>query len=210
MSERIIEKNKVLEHEEDFSLIKAFLDNADNRTSFNRLVLKYKDMVFNLCFRLLGDYDEANDCAQEIFIKVFNNLKSFKFESRFTTWLYRISVNTCKNNSSSLTSRMKKNMMSLDNPGNAYESSDSSDYRINARDDTSNPAGLYEKKEREMLIQKAVDSLKGKDRILVVLRDIEGRSYEEIAAITDLNMGTVKSKLSRARQELRDKLKGVI
>ena len=210
MSERIIQKNKIQPQEEDFDLIKAFLENADNRTAFNRLVLKYKDMVFNLCFRLLGDYDEANDCAQEIFIKVFNNLKSFKFESSFTTWLYRISVNTCKNNLSSLTSRMKKKMMSLDNPGNDLESSNISNYKIDVRDNLNNPAELYDKKEREIIIQNAVDSLKGKEKMLVILRDIEGKSYEEIAAITELNMGTVKSKLARARQELRDKLRGVI
>jgi RNA polymerase sigma-70 factor, ECF subfamily len=210
MSERIIQKNKIQPQEEDFYLIKAFLENADNRTAFNRLVLKYKDMVFNLCFRLLGDYDEANDCAQDIFIKVFNNLKSFKFKSGFSTWLYRISVNTCKNNLSSLTSRMKKKMMSLDNPGNAQESSNISNYKIDVRDNLNNPAELYDKKEREMIIQNAVNSLKGKEKLLVVLRDIEDKSYEEIVEITGLNIGTVKSGLSRARQELRDKLRGVI
>jgi RNA polymerase sigma-70 factor (ECF subfamily) len=210
MSERTIQKNKIQPQEEDFDLIKAFLKNADNRTAFNRLVLKYKDMVFNLCFRLLGDYDEANDCAQEIFIKVFNNLKKFKFESSFTTWLYRISVNTCKNNLSSFTSRMKKKMMSLDNPGYAQESSNISNYKIDVRDNLNNPAELYDKKEREMIIQNAVNSLKGKEKLLVVLRDIEDKSYEEIVEITGLNIGTVKSGLSRARQELRDKLRGVI
>jgi RNA polymerase sigma-70 factor (ECF subfamily) len=210
MAERIIQNNKTQAQEQDFDLIKAFLENADDRASFNRLVLKYKDMVFNLCFRLLGDYDEANDCAQEIFIKVFNNLKKFKFESSFTTWLYRISVNTCKNNLSSLTSRMKKKMMSLDNPGVDHESLTGSDYRIDARDNSYNPVKLYEKKEREIIIQEAVDSLKGKEKILIVLRDIEGKSYEEIVDITGLNMGTVKSRLARARQELREKLRGVI
>jgi RNA polymerase sigma-70 factor (ECF subfamily) len=210
MTERIIQKKKIQTQEQDFDLIKAFLENADNRTAFNRLVLKYKDMVFNLCFRLLGDYDEANDCAQEIFIKVFNNLKKFKFESSFTTWLYRISVNTCKNNLSSLTSRMKKKMMSLDNPGIDNESLTGSNYRIDAHDNSYNPAELYEKKEREIIIQEAVDSLKDKEKILIVLRDIEGKAYEEIAEITGLNMGTVKSGLARARQELRDKLRGVI
>jgi RNA polymerase sigma-70 factor, ECF subfamily len=210
MNERIIEKKTVQPQEEDFDLIKAFLENADNRTNFNRLVLKYKDMVFSLCFRLLGDYDEANDCSQEIFIKVFNNLKKFKFESSFTTWLYRISVNTCKNNLSSLSSRMKKKMMSLDNPGAEFESSDGIYSKADTRSNSYNPEKIYERKEKEIIIQKAIDSLKSKDKILIVLRDIEGKSYEEIAAITELNMGTVKSKLARARQELRDMLRGVI
>jgi RNA polymerase sigma-70 factor, ECF subfamily len=210
MNERIIQKKTVQPQEEDFDLIKAFLENADSRANFNRLVLKYKDMVFSLCFRLLGDYDEANDCAQEIFIKVFNNLKKFKFESSFTTWLYRISVNTCKNNLSSLSSRMKKKMMSLDSPGAEFESSDGIYSKVDTRSNSYNPEKIYERKEKEIIIQKAIDSLKGKEKILVVLRDIEGKSYEDIAAITELNMGTVKSKLARARQELRDKLRGVI
>jgi RNA polymerase sigma-70 factor, ECF subfamily len=207
MSER---KNKLPQQNDDFDLIKAFLENNDNRDAFNRLVLKYRDMVFNLCYRLLGDYDEANDCAQEIFIKVFSNLKTFKFGSSFSTWLYRISVNTCKNNLSSLSSRIKKKAVSLDSSGPVNESSWESNPGIKAGSNSFNPEKLYEKKERETIIQKAVDSLKSKEKILVVLRDIENKSYEEIASITGLNMGTVKSRLARARQELRDKLTGVI
>ncbi len=210
MSERTIQKQNTQSRDEDFELIKAFLENKSDRAAFNRLVLKYKDMVFNLCFRLLSDYDEANDCAQEIFIKVFNNLKNFKFESNFTTWLYRISVNTCKNNLSSLASRMKKKTISLDNPGIDGDSFPAGSYNRNARDDSHNPASLYEQKEREEIIQKAMDSLKSKEKILIVLRDVEERSYEEISRITGLNIGTVKSGLSRARQELRDRLRGVI
>lgn len=209
MTDNKTQKNKTRSQEEDFELIKSFLADTGSRAAFNRLVLKYKDLVFNLCFRILGDYDEANDCAQDIFIKVFNGLKGFKFESGFSTWLYRISVNTCRNRLSSFGSRMKKKTVSLDNPG-CSGSLAGGDFKIEARDNTHDPAELYEKKERERLIQKAIDSLDKRDKMLVVLRDIEGKSYEEIATIAGLNMGTVKSGLARARQELRDKLKGVI
>ena len=137
-------------------------------------------MSFNLCFRLLGDYDEANDCAQEIFIKVYNNLKSFKFESGFNTWLYRISVNTCKNNLSSLTARMKKKTLSLDNPGTGSGSSDGIFSKLNAGNNSYSPDKMYERKEREIVIQEAIDSLTSKEKILVVLRDVEGKSYEEM------------------------------
>ncbi len=198
-------KNNI-QSQEDYDLIKAFLGN--DKSAFNRLVLKYKDMVFNLCFRLLGDYDEANDCAQETFIKVFNNLNQFKFKSGFSTWLYRITINTCKNEFSSFGYRMKKKTMRLDNPGNNREAWEE-DCRIDISDNLYDPALVYEKKEKEILIQEAIDSLKGKEKILVVLCDIEGKSYEEIADITGVNIGTVKSRLARARQELRDKLKGV-
>ncbi|MFH0975460.1 MAG: sigma-70 family RNA polymerase sigma factor [Spirochaetota bacterium] len=206
MNER---KNK-LQRDEDFSLIKAFLGNSNDRAAFNKLVLKYRDSVYNLCYRLLGDYDEANDCAQEIFIKVFSNLKTFKFGSSFSTWLYRISVNTCKNNISSLSSRMKKKAVSLDCPLPVNESSWERNPGIKAGDNSFNPEKLYEKKERETIIQNAVDSLKSREKILIVLRDIENKSYEEIVSITGLNMGTVKSRLARARQELREKLTGVM
>lgn len=189
--------------EADYNLIKAVLDN--DRSAFNSLVLKYKDMVFNLCYRLIGDYDEANDCAQDIFIKVFKNLETFKFQSSFSTWLYRISVNTCKNHLSSLGYRMKKKSVSLDNPGNVYDPAGSF-----SRDSAYNPAEVYEKKERENIILKAIDSLANKEKILVVLRDIEGKSYEEIVDITGLKLGTVKSKLARARQDLREMLRGII
>jgi RNA polymerase sigma-70 factor (ECF subfamily) len=105
---------------------------------------------------------------------------------------------------------MKKKTMSLDNPGIDQDSSAGIGYKINDCGNSYNPVMMYEKKEREVIIQKAVDSLKGKEKILIVLRDIEDKSYEEIAEITGLNIGTVKSGLSRARQELRDKLRGVI
>ena len=180
---------------------------ADNRAAFDRLVLKYQDRIFNLCFRMLGDYDEACDSAQETFIKVYRNIHAFKFKSAFSTWLYRIAINTCKNNISSLSYRMRKKSVRLDAPA---KNMDDDNGPIEVRDDSSNPANIYEKKERDVIIQKAIESLPAKQRMLVVLRDIEGKSYEEIVEITGLKEGTVKSKLSRARQGLREMLKGVI
>ncbi len=200
--------NKNQPAEEDYNLVTACLE---NEAAFNRLVLKYRDVVFNLCYRLLGDYDEANDCAQETFIKVFKKLGSFKFRSSFSTWLYRIAVNTCKNNLSSLKYRISRRTVSLDtglNPGNS--SAEYSRDIIDVPDNTSDPALVYEKKEKEMLIQNAINSLNSKEKILVVLRDIEGKSYEEIAEITGIRIGTVRSALARARHELRDKLRGII
>jgi RNA polymerase sigma-70 factor, ECF subfamily len=191
---------------EDISLIYTFL--AGDRSAFNKLVLKYKDLVFNLCFRLLGDYDEANDCAQETFIKVFKNLNKFKFKSGFSTWLYRIAVNTCKNELSSLGYKIKKKSMSLDSTGDCI-SREYGERKIDVSDNLYNPALIYEKKERGSIIQKAIESLKSNEKILVVLCDIEGKSYDEIADITGINIGTVKSRLARARQGLRDKLRGV-
>lgn len=190
--------------EEDAALIRTF--QAGNKTVFDELVLRHKDKLFNLCYRFLGDYQDANDSAQETFIKVYRSLKKFRFESTFSTWLYRIAVNTCKNKIKSSEYRHRKKMVWLDNPGKSEGATDS----IEIRDKTQSPLVELEKKERLMLIQKAIDSLPPEQKTVVVLCDIEGLSYEEIVHITGFNLGTVKSKLSRARIDLRKKLRRVI
>ena len=192
------------EQDEDTVSIKSFL--AGDKKTFDKLVLKYQDRVFNLCYRFLGDYEEANDSAQETFIKVYNSLKNFRFESAFSTWLYRIAVNTCKNKLSSLKFRLNQRMVRLDR-----EKTSDEDCRLTEiRDESLSPEAELENKERETIIQKAIDSLPKDYKSVVVLRDIEGLSYEETAEITGYNIGTVKSKLSRARVRLREKLKGLI
>ncbi len=101
----------------DAALVHAF--NAGQKDAFDLLVLRYKDRIFNLCIMYLGDYQEANDIAQEIFIKVFRSLGGFKFKAAFSTWLYRIAVNTCKNRIKSLEFRFKKRMRRLNHPKNS-------------------------------------------------------------------------------------------
>jgi RNA polymerase sigma-70 factor (ECF subfamily) len=190
--------------QEDASLVKAFL--AEDKNAFDRLVLKYKDKVLNLCYRILGDYEEASDCAQETFVKVYRSLKSFRFESSFSTWLYRIAVNTCKNKLTSLQYRYSRMMVRLDEPGNPEQDSHS----IEIGNDSLSPVTELERKEKGRFIQEAIDSLPKEQKTVIVLRDIEGMSYEDIAKITGFNLGTVKSKLARARQVLREKLRGLI
>lgn len=189
---------------EDASLIMAF--QAGDKAAFDELVLKHKDRLFNLCYRFLGDYQEANDSAQETFIKVYQSLKRFRFESTFSTWSYRIAVNTCKNKLKSLEYRYREKMFPLHNSENPGEGTHSAEIR--GEDDS--PMTQLEKKERLILIQKAIDSLPAKQKMIVVLRDVEGLSYEEIATSTGYRLGTVKSKLARARLELRKKLRRVI
>jgi RNA polymerase sigma-70 factor (ECF subfamily) len=188
----------------DNELIHAFC--SGERRAFDDLVMKHKDKMFNLCYLFLGDYQEADDIAQEIFIKVYRSLDKFRFESAFSTWLYRITVNTCKNRLKSLDYRYKKWMYCLDagnpshNHNNPVELSDKSD----------SPLSELENKERTKLINKAINSLSKDKKTVTILRDIEGLSYEEIARVTGLNQGTVKSKLARARMDLRKKLDGVL
>ena len=187
---------------EDELLIQSF--QADDVRAFDRLVIKYQDMVFNLCFRILGDYDDANDCSQETFIKVYKNLKGFRRQSSFTTWLYRITINTCRNRLASAKSRMRGKTVRIDNPGG----DDSGPLEI--RDFSYSPDALFEKNEQKRQIMRAIDSLESDLRVLVVLREFEGRSYEDISDITGVNLGTVKSRLSRARHLLREMLSGVL
>jgi RNA polymerase sigma-70 factor (ECF subfamily) len=197
-------KNPIGSSQEDKALLRDFL--GGDKAAFDKLVLKYKNKVYNLCYWFLDDYQEANDAAQEIFIKVYRSVKKFRFESAFSTWLYRIAVNTCKNRLKSSDYRQKKSMVRLENPGEP----DGSTASIALSDDFQSPASQLERKERLMLIKSAIDSLPAEQKTVVALRDIEGLSYDEIADVTGLNLGTVKSKLARARLDLREKLKGVI
>ena len=186
----------------DVKLIRAF--QAGKKAAFDELVLSHKDKVFNLCYWFIGDYQEANDLAQDVFFKAFKALKSFRFESAFSTWIYRITVNTCKNRLNSLQYRLKKkfihfnNTAAKNNPG------------VELADESSSPEGELWRKEKSRLIQTAINSLSAEKKAVVVLRDIEGLSYEEISSVTGFNLGTVKSKLARARRDLREKLKGEI
>lgn len=174
--------------------------------AFDQLVLKYQNKIFNLCYRFLGNYDDADDCAQDTFVKAYKNLEKFKCQSSFSTWLYRIAINTCKNKLSSLEYRFKTKMVWLDKPkqiNNAH-------FHRELKDEAYSPSVLYEQKEKQALIHKAIESLPKKQKTVVLLRDIENLAYEEIVQITGLKLGTVKSKLARAREHLRIKLKGVI
>ena len=202
MNEEI--KKRVGSPEGDAALVRAI--QAGDIAAFDQLVLKHKDKLFNLVYWFLGDYQEANDCAQETFIKVFKSLKKFRFESAFSTWLYRIAMNTCKNRLKSSAYRWKKKTVPLENP----EGSNGGNFAFAIRNDSTSPVKELEKKERMMLIQKSINSLPEEQKRVVVLRDIQGLSYDEIADISGLNLGTVKSRLARGRLELRNKLKGKI
>ena len=202
MNEEI--KKLVGEPKEDAVLIRDFCEG--DKAAFDSLVLKHKDRLFNLCYRLLGDYEEANDSAQETFIKVYRSLKKFRLESAFSTWLYRIAVNTCKNKLKSSAFRQKRKMVPLENPISANRSSPS----LQIQDESQSPAMALEKKERMRVIQEAINALPAEQREVVTLKDIEGFSYEEVAEITGFNLGTVKSRLARARLSLRKTLRSVI
>lgn len=194
----------------DAELIKAF--QAGDKDVFDELVIRYKDRIFNLCYRFLGDYQDASDTAQDVFIKAFGALMKFRFKSSFYTWIYRIGVNTCRNRLKSLEFRFKKMIKRSCNPGNpgnpGFSSIDNAS--LSCSEEFFSPALRLERKERSILIAGAVDSLSGLKKTVVILRDIEGLAYNEISEITGLKPGTVKSKLARARADLKKKLKSIL
>jgi RNA polymerase sigma-70 factor (ECF subfamily) len=186
---------------DDAVLVKAF--QTGDREAFDRLVIKHKDRVFTVCYWFLGDHAEASDYSQETFIKAFRSLKRFRFESAFSTWLYRIAVNTCKNRLKSSQYRKKKKTMSL----NDLQCTTDCALQDAIPDRSPSPMGELENKMTRMKIYEAIDSLPPEQKTVVVLRDIQGLSYEEIVDISGFGMGTVKSRLARARSTLRDILR---
>jgi RNA polymerase sigma-70 factor (ECF subfamily) len=183
--------------EEDLSWVREYQNG--NKDAFNWLVLRHKNRIFNVCFRFLGSYDDANDCAQETFVKMYRALGTFKMEAKLSTWLYRIAVNTCKNKVTSKEYRQRKQSRSLD-PVMEDQLGDVSH----------NPEKSMQRKLQREKIQQCIDKLPDNQRDVVVLRDIDGLAYEEITEVIKQTLGTVKSRLARARQQLRKCLQGVL
>ncbi|MEA3479845.1 MAG: sigma-70 family RNA polymerase sigma factor [Bacteroidota bacterium] len=171
--------------------IKLFLETNDS-SAFERLLLKYQDRVYNFCLRYLGNEADASDCTQEIFIRLYENLHSFRFESKFSTWLYRITTNTCKNMTTSKHFRIQRHTQSIN-------SNRITNNQQPITNNYPNPHEVLQGMELSSILQLAIDTLKGRQKTVLILRDLDGHSYEEIATITGLKLGTVRSTLNRAR-----------
>lgn len=167
--------------------------------AFRELVALHRDRVYNICYRMMGSKTDAEDVAQEVFIAVFKTIDSFREESKFSTWLYRVSVNHCKNRIKYLARRHDRDRDELDeNTAGANGVAMSPPTRSADR--------ALEGIQLEELLREAINTLDEEHRTVVVLRDVEDLSIEEICEITDLPDGTVKSRLHRARLALRKKL----
>jgi RNA polymerase sigma-70 factor (ECF subfamily) len=158
--------------------------------AFAKLVLKYQSRVLTLATRILDNRSEAEDIAQDIFVKVFQSLQDFRGASRFSTWLYRITVNHCLNHIRRRT--RQQHTLVVKEP----------EYWLQESPQT-NPHKTLERKERWTLVQTKLQLLSPEHRTIILLRDFEGLSYEEIADVLQLESGTVKSRLHRARMELK-------
>ncbi len=176
---------------EDKTLI-WLCQNEDNK-AFGEIVERYHVKIINICYRFMGTREDAEDVAQEILIKVFNNIKKLKTPDAFFSWLYKIIINTCKSKLRSPKYKFIRFMHSLD---------ESSGNEIVAC-----CSGLSTQKRVEGIIQDAINSLSMKKKVVVVLFYIEGLSCDEIAHITNTKLGTIHSRLGRAREELATILK---
>lgn len=170
---------------DDKSLIGQFKDG--DPSAFERIVQIYQDRIYNLCRYLLGNPQDAEDAAQDVFIKAFRKLNDFRPEASLYTWLYRIGVNTCLDHKKKLRPEPFKDGYQAEDLPSAEPS----------------PEHRYQAKEIDRAIRSALDQLSKNSRTVIVLKEIEGLSYEEIAEVITLSVGTVKSRISRTREELR-------
>ena len=158
--------------------------------AFERLVLAYQHRVFSIALRMLADRGEAEEVAQEVFLRVHRSVRDFRGEAKLSTWLYAITSRLCLNR--------------LRSPSRARRAGEAALMRM--ADAHPNPGATLEASEVEAALHRAIGELDDEQRIVVVLRDLHGLAYEEIAAALDLPLGTVRSRLHRARMELKARL----
>ncbi len=173
---------------------------AGDRQAFEEIVLYYQKKVFNIAYRMFGNMEEAKELAQEVFLSVFDSIKDLREEIKFDGWLTQITLNHCRNRWKYLKRRHYFTSESLDDP---IETEDG-DMPRQMSDPSDNPETFYEKKMIQQFIKRGLLKLKGDQRELIVLRDLQGYSYEEIGKLFHLPEGTVKSKLHRARMDLKE------
>lgn len=166
--------------------------------AFEQLMLAYQTPIYNLCFRTLGNAEDAADATQEAFLKAWRYLDSFHFESAFSTWLYRLASNCCLD---MLRSKKRRPVISI-----VTEDEDGEEQSYDPVDPSPRPDEILEQKEEKQLLNEALLSLDEIQRQIITLRVVNDLSYTEIGEILSLKEGTVKSRLSRARENLRKKV----
>lgn len=172
--------------------------------AFNRLVLAYQQQAYNLALRMLGDDDSAQDATQVSFINAFQNIKSFRGGS-FKAWILRIVANNCLDE----LRRQKRKPTTHLNPVDSESGEELEDPDWLVDDEERSPEERYEQKELESAIQQCINGLPDDFRVVVVLVDIQGMDYSEASQVIHSPLGTIRSRLARARQRLQDCLQGV-
>jgi len=180
-----------VKNEQDILLVRSIQEEGSDE-AFEILYDRYSKRIYNFCLNYLGNEEDAGDCTQEVFIKVFRSIRGFRLNSSFYTWLYRIMINTCNDMSRKNKRKVfQQDLGQLSNIGSGEEPIES---RLTS-------------KEAMEAFQKALGKMKANARTILILRDVEGRSYEEIAGICSCKTGTVRSRLARARLSVAEKLK---
>ena len=176
---------------DDSQLVAAFLDG--NRRAFDELVERYQNRLLNFVYRTTGDRERGEDLVQETFIRVYRHLHRFDQSKKFSTWIYTIASNLAKNE---LRNRSRNPLVLFQT---LLKNREADQRPLEWEDNTYRPDDLFRKRALKSQVDAAVDQLPEHHRTVFVLREMEGKTYEEIAEITDTNLGTVKSRLNRAR-----------
>ena len=171
---------------------------ANEDAAYDELVRTYHASIYQVAYRMLGDAAEASDVVQEIFLKVFRNVGGFRRDSSLKTWMFRIALSEVLNRLRWWKRRYRSSTVSLDDSGKGNS--------VHVSDSKPSPHQALESKEEEQAIQRALARLSKDHRSILVLRDIEGFSYSEIADVAGISIGTVKSRLARARLEMKKSL----
>jgi RNA polymerase sigma-70 factor (ECF subfamily) len=197
-------ESRANEHPSETRLISRL--RASDLTAFDELVAHFERPVYSLCFRLLGDAEEARDAAQETFLKVYKGLGAFRAESGLKTWIYRIAINQAMNQQRWWRRRHRDETVSLD------ISRGDSDVTLGhlLPGKAESPEARAIANERERRIALALGEVRQEYRIALILREIEELSYEEIAETLSISIGTVKSRIARGREELRRRVKDIL
>lgn len=164
--------------------------------AFEKLIEQHQKIIFSIAYRIAGNQEDAADMTQEVLIKIFKNLKKFKEKSKFSTWVYRVATNTCLDEAKK---QRNKAAYSLDAEFLTEEGS----YLSEIPDTGITPEQAYQKKEVMNAVNVAISYLSDEHKKVIILRDIQGFSYQDIAEILKCSEGTVKSRISRARDQLK-------
>ena len=176
---------------DDSAVVSAFL--AGEERAFTELVERYQTRLLNFIYRTIGDREKAEDLVQEVFIRVYRHLHRFDRSKKFSTWAYTIASNLAKNE---LRNRSRNPLVLFQTVQKNYQDDDRP---LQFEDPGSRPDDMYYRRHLRQIVEETVAKLPEHHRNVFVLRELEGKSYEEIAEITDCNLGTVKSRLNRAR-----------
>jgi RNA polymerase sigma-70 factor (ECF subfamily) len=194
---------RALQDRRDTALVRRM--KVGDERAFEELVRLYQNRIFGLMLRMIGNRQEAEDLAQEVFMTVHRAIGSYRGDGRFYTWLYRIASNTCKNRIKYLRGRNFHRSVPVEDAPQAQGGGEGPTVALQSQ--IAGPEAMAEGARLQTAIQRELAELEPEHRLLIILRDVQGLSYQEILQTTGLQEGTLKSRLHRARVALKDRLK---